>query len=435
MKRGTANALALAFAVAGCLILSRGAIQLASDRMKMAAATATPVERLVPTFPSIPPTPLPWTPRPAATSTPIASVSPTPGTIRAPVTPVNPSPAPTAVSATPGGAVAAGPSVVPVVPAVSPTGLVASPGLDPGDVRWRFGAVDRLGALNSYAVEALNAGWFLAGMEDGQVPPGTELARIVDVHGGIVSPDDEALSALVIAGPGSLWEIGNEPDVIWQSNSTPEQYAHAYHHAYTLIKGADPTARVAVGAVSQPTPLRLTYLDLVLEAYQDLFGEAMPVDVWAVHNSILREERNSWGVGIPPGIGADTGRLYEIEDNDRLDIFQQQIIDFRVWMRDRGYRDRPLYLTEFSVLMPAEYGFPPGRVIAFMTGAFDFLLGAVDDGLGYPADGNRLVQRWVWYSVADTDEPDHYPTGNLFDPETKEMTAVGRAFADYVATQ
>lgn len=434
MKRGTANALALAFAVAGCLILSRGAIQLASDRMKMAAATATPAERLVPTFPSIPPTPLPWTPRPAATSTPIASVSPTPGTSRAPATPVNPSPAPTAVSATPGGAVAAGPSVVPVVPAVSPTGLVASPGLDPGDVRWRFGAVDRLGALNSYAVEALNAGWFLAGMEDGQVPPGTELARIVDVHGGIVSPDDEALSALVVARPGALWEIGNEPDVIWQSNSTPEQYAHAYHHAYTLIKGADPTARVAVGAVSQPTPLRLTYLDLVLEAYQDLFGEAMPVDVWAVHNSILREERNSWGVDIPPGIGADTGRLYEIEDNDRLDIFQQQIIDFRVWMRDRGYRDRPLYLTEFSVLMPAEYGFPPERVIAFMTGAFDFLLGAVDDELGYPADGNRLVQRWVWYSVADTDEPDHYPTGNLFDPETKEMTAVGRAFADYVAT-
>jgi hypothetical protein len=180
MKRGTANALALAFAVAGCLILSRGAIQLASDRMKMAAATATPAERLVPTFPSIPPTPLPWTPRPAATSTPIASVSATPGTSRAPATPVNPSPA--------------------VVPAVTPIGLVASPGLDPGDVRWRFGAVDRLGALNSYAVEALNAGWFLAGMEDGEVPPGTELARIVDVHGGIVSPDGGSMGDRKRAG-------------------------------------------------------------------------------------------------------------------------------------------------------------------------------------------------------------------------------------------
>lgn len=434
MKRGTANALALAFALAGCLVLCRGAIQLASDREAVAAATATPSERLVPTLPSIPPTPLPWTPRPAATSTPISGVSPTPGTSRAPATPVNPSPAPTAVSATPVDAVAADPPAVSALPAVAPTSLVSSPELDPGDIRWRFGAVDRLGGLNSYDVAALNAGWFLAGMEDGEVAPGTELAQIVDVHGGNVSPDDEVLSALVVARPGALWEIGNEPDVIWQSNSTPEQYARAYYHAYTLIKGADPTARVAVGAVSQPTPLRLTYLDLVLEAYQDLFGEAMPVDVWAVHNSILREERNSWGVGIPPGIGTDTGRLYEVQDNDRLDIFQQQLIDFRVWMRDRGYRDRPLHLTEFSVLMPAEYGFPPERVIAFMMGAFDLLLGAVDDELGYPTDGNRLVQRWVWYSVADTDEPDHYPTGNLFDPETKEMTAVGRAFADYVAT-
>jgi hypothetical protein len=42
MKRGTANALALAFAVAGCLVLGRGAIQVASDRLAVAAATVTP---------------------------------------------------------------------------------------------------------------------------------------------------------------------------------------------------------------------------------------------------------------------------------------------------------------------------------------------------------------------------------------------------------
>ncbi len=433
MKRGTSNVLALILGVAGCLVLGRGALQLALDGVALIAATATPAERLVPTLPSIPPTPLPWTPRPAGTSTPISGVSPTPGMTRAPVMPVILSPAPTAVSAASGSVGAADASVAPALPPVAPVGLVASPELEPRDIRWRFGAADRLGELNSYDTEALNAGWFLAGMEDGDVPPGTELARIVEVQGGNVSPGDEVLSALVVARPGALWEIGNEPDVIWQSNSTPEQYARAYHHAYTLIKGADPTARVVAGTVSQPTPLRLAYLDLVLETYQDIYGEAMPVDVWAVHNSILREERNSWGVDIPPGISADTGRLYEVQDNDRLDIFQQQLIDFRAWMRDRGYRDRPLYLTEFSVLMPADYGFPPERVIAFMTGAFDFLLGAVDDELGYPADDNRLVQRWIWYSVADTDAPDHYPTGNLFDPETKEMTAVGRAFADYVA--
>jgi len=231
-----------------------------------------------------------------------------------------------------------------------------------------------------------------------------------------------------------MWQVGNEPDCVYQANSTPEQYARAYHEVYSAIKSGDPTARVAAGAVSQPTPLRLQYLDLVLQAYQNLYGETMPVDIWSVHNSILREERGSWGVDIPPGIAAGTGRLYDIEDNDRLDIFRQQLIDFRVWMRDRGYRERPLFLTEFSILMPPDFGFPPDRVVAFMTGAFDFLLSAADGALGYPADGNRLVQRWVWYSIADGGDQEHYTAGNLFDPQTKQMTIVGRAFADYVAT-
>jgi hypothetical protein len=29
--------------------------------------------------------------------------------------------------------------------------------------------------------------------------------------------------------PGRLWLVGNEPDVIWQGNSTPAEYARAYH--------------------------------------------------------------------------------------------------------------------------------------------------------------------------------------------------------------
>jgi hypothetical protein len=36
-----------------------------------------------------------------------------------------------------------------------------------------------------------------------------------------------------------------------------------------------------------------------------------------------------------------------------------------------------------------------------------------------------LVQRWAWYSLAATD----YPGGNLYDPETKAITELGRAFA------
>jgi hypothetical protein len=166
-----------------------------------------------------------------------------------------------------------------------------------------------------------------------------------------------------------------------------------------------------------------------LGAYRREYGDAMPVDVWTVHGALVREEPDQWGVGIPPGMDGQPGELLEVQDNDRLDLFQQHLADFRVWMRDRGYRDRPLVVTEFSILMPFSYGFYTPRVGAFMTGAFDWMLTATSPETGYPADGNRLVQRWAWYAIAAAD----YPTGNLFHPESHQMTPLGRIYADYLA--
>jgi hypothetical protein len=227
-----------------------------------------------------------------------------------------------------------------------------------------------------------------------------------------------------------LWLIGNEPDVKWQDNVTPGVYAQAYHDLYVQLKSRDPTCQVAIGGVSQPTPLRLRYLDLILEAYQTRYGEPMPVDVWNVHNFILREERGSWGVDIPAGIDEDSGRLYEIADHDDLEIFQRQIVDFRRWMAAQGQQDKPLIVTEYGILMPAEYGFPEEGVEAFMLATFEFFRTATDSELGYPADGYRLVQRWCWYSLYDP----RYPTGNLLDPEDRTLTPLGEAFAAYAAT-
>jgi hypothetical protein len=225
--------------------------------------------------------------------------------------------------------------------------------------------------------------------------------------------------------------VGNEPDVIWQGNATPQEYAQAYHDAYHVLKSADPACQVAIGGISQVTPLRLRYLEAVLAAYQELYGQPMPVDAWNIHLAILREERGSWGVDIPPGFPDDTGILYEIQDNANVEILKEQVVTFRRWMAERGLRDKPLIVTEFSVLMPPEYGFPPERVQDFMVAAFDYLMSASDDRFGYPADENRLVQRWAWYSVADR----VYSTGNLFDPETGQITPLGRAFAEYAAEQ
>jgi hypothetical protein len=285
--------------------------------------------------------------------------------------------------------------------------------------------------VDRYDVARLGAGWYLqsATVKEPSRPAGMEAAQFVSVQGGSYSPDGATLQDIARHSPGTLWLVGNEPDVVWQSNATPQEYARVYHDAHDLLKDADPACQVAIGAISQVTPLRLRYLEEVLAAYQELYDQPMPVDVWNIHLAILREERGSWGVDIPPGLADDAGILYEIGDNANVEILKQQVVTFRRWMAQQGLRDRPLIVTEFSVLMPSEYGFPLDTVRDFMTAAFDFFLNARAGDIGWPADGNRLVQRWAWYSVADT----VYATGNLFDPGTGQITPLGEAFADYVA--
>ena len=232
----------------------------------------------------------------------------------------------------------------------------------------------------------------------------------------------------IAANPGSFWIIGNEPDVKWQDNVTPERYAEHYHELYTFIKARDPEANLVIGGVSQSTPLRRAYLDRVLDTYETLYGEPLPVDVWNVHAFVLREEAGSWGVDIPPGMEGEEGILYELEDHDNLDILQQNLFDFRAWMADRGYGDRPLVISEYGILMPEDYGFPLERVGAFLTGTFD-IFRTMANGTGYAADDGRLVQWWFWYSLYDGQL---YPTGNLWDSERQELTPLGKVWTDYV---
>jgi hypothetical protein len=64
-----------------------------------------------------------------------------------------------------------------------------------------------------------------------------------------------------------------------------------------------------------------------------------------------------------------------------------------------------------------------------MTGTFDFLATAADPLLGDPLDGGRLVQRWAWFSLdVPPYDPETAPTGfngNLFDPDTADITVYG----------
>jgi len=327
------------------------------------------------------------------------------------------------------GAAAGSPTAAPMPQAPAVTRVVEPELFSP---RQRMGFVAPLRDVERYDIAQLGAGWHISCQrgEDPVPAAGMECAQLVGVTGGVSQSDLASLREIAASHPGRLWLVGNEPDVIWQLNATPEEYARLYRDVYEAIKGADPTSQVAIGATSQVTPLRLRYLDEILAAYSRIYSEPMPVDVWNIHLAVLREERGTWGVDIPPGMPDDEGTLYQIEDNGEIEILKEQVVAFRRWMAERGLRDKPLIVTEFSVLMPPEYGFPVERVESFMVAAFDYLMTATDEDTGYPPDGNRLVQRWAWYSVADS----VYATGNLFDPETRQITPLGEAFAAYAAS-
>ena len=301
--------------------------------------------------------------------------------------------------------------------------------------RFGFGVNPTYGAPGDFDVARLRAGWYVDwGVRPAPAhPAGLEHMQIVHTSGDRYSPDAATLAAIARANPGVVWMVGNEPDCIWQGNSTPDQYARVYHQVYHALKAADPTSRVTIGGIVQATPLRLQWLDALLERYHARYGQPFPADLWNIHAHILREERGSWGCEIPPGIDASAGMLWEIEDHDRRDLFAGQIVRFRQWMRDRGQRDKELIVSEYGILMPDSYGFDAERVRAFMLYTFDYFMTAVDAELGYPADGNRLVQRWAWYSLNDRRFEGHTSWSHLFDPTSKGITPLGRAYADSVA--
>jgi hypothetical protein len=256
------------------------------------------------------------------------------------------------------------------------------------------------------------------------------------------SPSGDRITAIAQANPGATWIIGNEPDRRFvQDDIEPHVYALAYHDLYATIKAADPTAQIYAGAIVQPTPLRLLYLDLVLTSYQQQFGAPLPTDGWAIHNFILNEAsceayggdlQICWGADIPPGIDVVDGMRITVADNDNFDLFKAQIVRFRQWMAKRGYRGQPVLLSEYGVLMPPEYGFPASDVNAYMEQTFDYLLTTTDPALGDPTDEYRLVQRFAWYSTTDRNFNGYiYDAANSPPP----LTAMGQHWASYVITQ
>jgi hypothetical protein len=314
--------------------------------------------------------------------------------------------------------------------------------------RDRFG-FDSLGndPLTNYDVAQLNAGWYSDWGSSRNPPHPDDLTYVQlirfkagsDPHDPTqvtVSPNRTTIAKIAAENPGSLWMMGNEPDSLYQGTPIyPDVYAHVYHEFYHYIKELDPTALIANGGIVQPTPCRMAYLDIVWNTYQQAYSETMPVDVWNIHAFVLREVYNSWGASTPPGVPTSCAINYKIRDADDLDIFRDNLIAFRQWMKDKGEQNKPLIISEYGILWPSwlkdedGIGWPASRVSDFMVQTFDMFLYETFPDVGYPADDHRLVQAWAWYSLSE----DQTYNGYLFRSSTKQISAMGETYANYTA--
>ena len=330
-------------------------------------------------------------------------------------------------------------------------------------------------------VSNLGVGWYLD-FTTHETPPGPAQAEYVHMvrlsqdrgesdtcgpdYGYSVSPPltDAGLGALVDANPGALWIVGNEPDRrTVQDDICPQQYAEAYHDVYQFIKSRDPTAQVAVAGLVEVSPGRLQYLDIVWETYLEKYGTPMPVDVWTIHVYILSESNEGDAhialgtdpaLAIPHSSDCADPNSYCYAEHDDVNLFAEQIVRMREWMKRRGQQNKPLLITEYGILLPYNYygtctletcppegapgcfcdenkeTFHPRRVADYMTATFDYLMTATDPDLGYPADNYRLVQQWLWFSLA-YDREGH--ASNLMDSDTYTLTLPGWTWRNYVA--
>jgi len=318
-----------------------------------------------------------------------------------------------------------------------------------------FGFARTRATIDNYDVAQLHAGWYI---NYNFTPDPIPTAGLW--HMPLVSTKDynqpsynwDALRAAVKANSCKLWLIGNEPDRTGiQDNWPPETYATIYHDFYTFIKNVDPRAKIGIAGVVQATPIRLTYLDRVLAEYQRLYGKKIPVDVWNTHLMILRECNFStdpsicWGASIPPGLDdISQGMMWEPTDNDNINLLRTQLFAFREWMANNGEQNKPLIVSEYGILMSDVWGFNDARINTFMYASFDLFLTAKDSTLGYPADQNRLIQAWAWYSLDDKEfDGQEGFNGSLFVPISGDilsglpagsLTEVGKAYGQYTQT-
>jgi len=140
--------------------------------------------------------------------------------------------------------------------------------------------------------------------------------------------------------------------------------------------------------------------------------------------------------------------VYCYAEHDDMDEFDAQVRAMRQWMLNHGEREKPLILSEYSIIYPYivegdscylqdEYGqcFTESRVLQFLDNTMSYFDTAVDSVIGNPLDNNRLLQQAAWFSINNDGRVGD--VSNLVDRDNPSgpltsLSATGEKFSDYM---
>jgi len=194
------------------------------------------------------------------------------------------------------------------------------------------------------------------------------------------------VAALAAANPGRYWLIWNEPDLAGQANITPDRGAQLYHQMEELILGADPTAKLIIGGVSQLGWPQ--WPEQFLAAYKTLYGKE-PTHV-------------GWHLHFYPGDEVNT------DPDGAAKHTQEYVQNARAWVDNNGGGE--LWLTEFGV------GSTDKAAQAYMSRIVPWL------------QNYKGVNRFAWFAIDTTYIG--WTAGSLMD-RNFNLTELGKLYASY----
>ncbi len=242
-------------------------------------------------------------------------------------------------------------------------------------------------------------------------------------------------------------ELGND------DLNDPVSYVERYIKTYDCIKTTNPTLQVYVGGHVSPNnglgwimgswiykadPTNqnrwhyetkrinsLEYMSIVVSDYHakclgssgsqggsysafcNKYGNTFPADGFTTHAYP--------GVATRPAAHASAGKpageLYSWYESDG---YKNEVFDFRTWMKENGYQNKPLIVKEYGILhdnQPYQNG-----ALSAMREASQYYATTKDTALGNPNDDYRLVQQFAWYTIyvnASSTQPPKWP-GTVF---------------------